>query len=78
MTRVYLVISLDRLEPGTDHDPDRRHVLVAPLAGTNPLRYRVIGGHRRYWQAIADGDDSVNCEITLPLFPLKRRNGPHP
>lgn len=67
MTRLFLVVGLDRLEPGTDDDPDRRHVLVAPLAGSDPLRYRVIGGHRRYWRALADGDERMTCEITLGL-----------
>lgn len=73
MTRVFLVVGLERLEPGTDDDPDRRHILVAPLA-SDPLRYRVIGGHRRYWRAVADGDERVTCEIT----DLETPNDPRP
>lgn len=68
MTRLFLRISLERLEPG-DHDtnPYRPDVLVAPIRGTVPVRYSVIAGTHAYFAAVAAGADHLDVEVTLTV-----------
>lgn len=70
MTRAFLHIPLERLEPGPErYSPRRPGILVAPITGTATFgnggywRYRVIGGHDLYWRAIAEGEREVFCEV---------------
>jgi hypothetical protein len=72
VTRVFLHVALERLEPGPErYSPRRTVLLVAPVPGTlslrdgGHLRYRVIGGHDAYWRAIAAGEPDVFCEVIV-------------
>ena len=68
MTRVFLTLPLERLEPGpAPFSPSRAGILAAPVPFTNPTRYVVLGGHDLYWQAVREGESEVFCEITLGM-----------
>lgn len=68
MTRLFLRLPLDRIDPPRrhDNDPRRRVLLVAPLVGTIPLRYVVVAGGDTYRAAVKAGRVDVDAEVTLP------------